>query len=318
MRMLICVMVAAGIACCRAASAGSAGQPLKGSWVRVTEKAAFSPRDTAEDLVFGGKMWLSNGYYHGGKLSRDLWRSTDGKTWTLVSPATPYDGYSEMVVYKDKMWAIKKSVWTSTDGVAWTKVLDRTPFGARGYGELVVFQDKMWQLGTGADVWNTEDGAHWTCAVKQAPYGSRAGPAVVVYDNKLWVMGGRFHKPTTPPEKGYKTWTSLNDVWCSADGKTWTQVLEAAPWAPRTWFIAKVYRGRLWIIGGYDNIHHTNFAEVWHTTDGKTWQEFVAKPSFKARHEPTCYIYDGSLWVVAGNTWPVVNDAWRLTVEGGG
>ena len=25
-------------------------------------------------------------------------------------------------------------------------------------------------------------------------------------------------------------------------------------------------------------------------------------------------IFDGSLWVVAGNTWPVVNDVWRLTL----
>ena len=45
------------------------------SWVRVVEKAAFSPRDTAEDVVFDGKMWLSNGYVAGGKLVRDLWSS---------------------------------------------------------------------------------------------------------------------------------------------------------------------------------------------------------------------------------------------------
>jgi len=313
MRMLLCGIVVA-VAVGRLGLGANDTTLLKGSWARLVEKAAFIPRDTAEDLVFDGKMWLSNGYYHGNKLSRDLWCSADGKSWTLVNPATPYDGYSEMVVFEGKMWAVKKSVWNSTDGKTWTKVLDRTPFGARGYGELVVFQDKMWQLGSGADVWNTADGVHWTRVVKQAPYGRRRASAVAVHDGKLWVMGGRFNKPRTPPEKGYKTWTSLNDVWCSADGKAWTQVVEEAPWAPRTWFIAKVYRGRLWIIGGYDNIHHTNFADVWHTADGKTWEQFAAQPSFKARHEPTCYIYRDSLWVVAGNTWPVVNDVWRLTV----
>jgi hypothetical protein len=42
------------------------------SWVRVVEKAPFSPRDTAEGVVFQDKMWLSNGYVDGGKLVRDL------------------------------------------------------------------------------------------------------------------------------------------------------------------------------------------------------------------------------------------------------
>ncbi len=66
------------------------------SWVCVTEEAAFSPRDTAEDCVFDGKMWISNGYYHGGVLTRDLWWTTDGETWTRVSEATPYDGTPPM------------------------------------------------------------------------------------------------------------------------------------------------------------------------------------------------------------------------------
>ena len=65
------------------------------SWVRVTEHAAFSIRDTAEDVVFEGKMWLSNGYYYDNVLTRDLWCSTDGAEWTLNSKETPYDGYSD-------------------------------------------------------------------------------------------------------------------------------------------------------------------------------------------------------------------------------
>ena len=96
-------------------------------WVRVVEKAAFSPRDTAEDVVFHGRMWLSNGYHTGGKLVRDLWSSSDGVTWELVTDNTPYDGYSEMVVYDGKIWAVKASVWNSSDGVNWKQVSRRRP-----------------------------------------------------------------------------------------------------------------------------------------------------------------------------------------------
>jgi hypothetical protein len=293
---------------------GSEPKALTGSWEQVTEEAAFSPRDTAEDVVFGGKMWISNGYYHGGVLTRDLWHSTDGVTWTRVSEATPYDGYSEMVAYQGKMWAVKGSVWQSDDGLTWTRLLEETPFGARGYGELVVFKDRMWQLGSGNDVWHSSDGVNWTAATTTAPFGGRSASAVVVYKNKLWLMGGRITEANDPPEKGYPEYTTLNDVWCSEDGATWTRVLEHAPWVTRMWFISEVYAGKMWIVGGYSNADAKNLGDVWYSEDGVTWHEFVSDPVFLPRHEPTLYVYDGSLWVVAGNTWPVVNDAWRLTL----
>ena len=259
-------------------------------------------------------MWISNAFYHGNKLTRDLWSSTDGKTWTLVNPATPYDGYSELVVFRNKMWAVKGSVWCSTDGVNWTQVLARTPFGVRGYGELVVHQDKMWQLGSGPDVWHSADGVNWTCATRQASYGNRSGTAVTVFGDRFWLMGGSVGGPNTPPEKGYPQITTFNDVWCSRDGANWTRVVEHAPWAPRKWFVAQVYADRMWIIGGYDNVHHANFGDVWCTVDGIAWQELSSTTRFTPRHEPTCYVFDNSLWVVAGNTWPVRNDVWRLTL----
>jgi hypothetical protein len=219
-----------------------------------------------------------------------------------------------MTVYDNKMWAIKGSVWSSTDGVNWTQALAKTPFGVRGYGEVVVHDGKMWQLGSGEDVWHSSDGVNWTCAAKHAPYGGRHASAVAVFDGKLWLMGGDISRPNDPPEKGYPKITTFNDVWCSPDGANWTRVLEHAPWAPRMWFISKVYAGKMWIIGGFDNVHHVNFGDVWYTEDGVNWHEFVSEVRFSPRHEPSCYVYENSLWVVAGNSWPVLNDAWRLTI----
>ena len=313
--LLRCALLFVGISC---ASAGYAEpeSPTPG-WENLTKEAAFSPRDTAEGVVYQDKLWLSNGYYHGNVLSRDLWTSDDGVTWTVVNEATPYDGYSEMVVYRDALWAVKGSVWTSKDGVSWTQVLDKTPFGVRGYGELVVHQDALWQLGSGADVWRSTDGAQWTEVSAEAPYGKREAAAVTVVKDKLWVVGGKTPGANTPPEKGYPDTTTHNDVWNSADGETWERVLEHAPWAPRQWFTAEVYRDRLWIIGGYDNVHGLNFDDVWYTEDGVTWHRYEVQPVFSTRHEPTTYVHKGALWVVAGNTWPVLNDVWRLTLPEG-
>ncbi len=197
-------------------------------WELVTEHAAFSPRDTAEDAVFLGKMWISNAYHAGGELVRDLWNSTDGVTWTKVLDNTPYDGYAEMAVFQGRLWAVKESVWNSADGVNWTKLLDKTRFGPRGYGELVVFKDELWQLGSGDDVWHSQDGVKWECAASGLPWGKRYGAAVAVYGGKLWLCGGAEDKPSDPPEKHYPQYTTHNDVWCSEDGVTWTLVTERA------------------------------------------------------------------------------------------
>ncbi len=303
------LMVAAAV---RGQAGEDAGHVV--DWVLVAAHAEFSPRDTAEPLVYGGKMWLSNGYYHGGVLTRDLWASEDGRHWTLVNSATPYDGYSELVVYKGKMWAIKGSVWTSTDGVQWEQVCAKTPFGVRGYGECVVLRDRIWQLGSGADIWHTDDGVHWTRVVERAPYGNRAAGAVAVFDGKLWLMGGRTKERNDPPEKGYPDMTTHNDVWCSEDGVNWVRVLDRAPWAPRMWTVAAVYRGCLWLIGGYDNRNARNLGDVWYTRDGVHWRRLRTRHVFGPRHEVSPFVFRDSLWVVAGNQWPVQNDVWRLTL----
>jgi hypothetical protein len=311
---LIGGLVAAQVCAGEAGSQPQAEATGSPSWERVAETAAFSPRDTAEDVVFGGKLWLSNGYVTGGTLVRDLWSSGDGVTWELVSDNTPYDGYSEMVVHDGKIWAVKASVWNSSDGVNWKQVSGKTPFGERTYGELVVFRGRMWQLGSGNDVWNTADGAKWQCANPNAPFGNRYASAVAVYGDKLWLMGGATSATSDPPEKHYPKYTTHNDVWCSSDGVEWTRVLEHAPWAERMWFVPKVYAGKLWIIGGFSNRRDVNFAEAWYTEDGKTWREYGSAVMFSPRHEVTPYVFNGSLWVVDGNMWPLMNDVWRLTL----
>ncbi len=299
--------------CCGAPAEEPAA--VQGTWTRLVENAAFSPRDTAEGVVFKGRYWLSNGYYHGNVLHRDMWSSADALDWTLENDATPYDGYSELVVYQDQMWAIKGSVWRSVDGKTWTEVLDKTPFGVRGYGEAVVFRDAIWQLGSGADIWRSTDGVKWERMVEAAPYGERAASAVVVYQDKLWLLGGKTPGANDPVEKGYGDTTTHNDVWCSEDGVTWKQLTEHALWSPRQWFSAEVFDNRMWVLGGYDNVNGTNLGDVWSSDDGVTWQRFDGAEGFAPRHEPTTYVRGNDFFVVAGNTWPVVNDVWRLELE---
>ncbi|MBI2951145.1 hypothetical protein HYY27_03575 [bacterium] len=283
----------------------------EGSWELVVEKAAFSPRDCGAPLVHGGKMWMSNGYYHGGILTRDLWRSADGAEWIRVHADTPYDGYSPLVSYDGKIWAVSRTIWTSTDGVQWTQVQETDP-EARQVGVPVVFRGEIWTLGS--QVWRTSDGARWSCVNPATPWRGRSNFGYAVHDGKLWITAGAVSAQNDPPEKGYPNLTTKNDVWRSGDGVTWEQTAEAALWAPRMWAPAVSYAGRLWVVGGYDNVNSRNLGDVWCTGDGRTWRQFGSGTAFKGRHASSLYVYEGSLWMVAGNTWPVVNEVWRLTL----
>ena len=263
--------------------------------------------------MFQNKLWLSNGYYHDNTVSRDLWNSEDGVRWTRVNAATPYDPYTELVVFREQLWAVKGSVWKSSNGVQWEPVCAATPFGKRGYSEAVVFQDRIWHLGTAASVWNTENGADWACVNDSAPFGARYAAGIAVFQGKLWLMGGSMNQRNEPPEKIYPEMTTYNDVWCSEDGVTWTRVLEHAPWSPRMWFPVVEFGGQLWLMGGFDNRNKQNLNDLWQSTNGVVWNPGVPPAApFSPRHEPTVYVFRDTLWMVAGNMWPVLNDVWRI------
>ncbi|MCY3554500.1 MAG: hypothetical protein OXH56_04170 [Gemmatimonadetes bacterium] len=66
-------------------------------WTQVTARASFAPRDGAGALVFDDAMWLIDGWNPRDKrhyprvCSNDVWRSTDGRDWSLVKPNTYLD-----------------------------------------------------------------------------------------------------------------------------------------------------------------------------------------------------------------------------------
>jgi hypothetical protein len=285
-------------------------------WTRVSEHAGFSPRDTASGAVFLGRMWISNGYPD----LHDLWSSRDGVEWTKVLDRTPYDPYSALVVHDGKLWAIKNSVWFSRNGVDWTRAIRQVPF--RISSDVVEYRGRMWALGSGSEVWSSADGTRWVCSNRRAPFGQRAGAALAVFNDTLWLLGGATPAPhkgyPTEERKGYPNLKMNNDIWSSTDGSRWTPLTGRAPWTPRMWFVATEYAGRLWIVAGYNNDSYVNLADAWSTADVVHWQQEKSEGSWPGRHEPTGVVFDRSLWLIAGNSWPTLNDVWKLTLPDGG
>jgi hypothetical protein len=298
--------------------------------VKVADHATWAPRDSCGEVVYKDKMWLLGGWFTSHDVGpRDVWCSTDGASWTLITRTAgwTHGDLPTTLVHDRKMWIMggwyggRKSfasasnqVWSSTDGIRWQRVMANAPWRPRLGAGGVVFRGKMWILGGAKryydddtsllnDVWSSTDGAHWTQVTPKAPWAPRAYHGTVVFDNKLWIFGGGNYRPT---------YLGYNDVWSSPDGIRWTRVTGHAGWSPRIWFSAVVYKRRMWVLGGWSDSPSKNWNDVWYTVDGAHWKQLATKTVWSPRHEQSAYAFDGKLWVVGGNPWPLVNDVWRI------
>ncbi len=164
------------------------------SWVMGDQtqmlQAAAQARYTA-NVVHDGAMYMIGGQRSGGYLSSDVWSSTDGYTWTLVSTGafTARMGASA-ISYDGKIWLLggQTGIGTCT-------------------AELLVSED-------GGVTWMAPE----EDALLPEAFTARAGQAVYLDDeNTIWVVGGYAAEKVEVDNEGTITYTEtktgLKDVW---------------------------------------------------------------------------------------------------------
>lgn len=309
-------------------SLGATGLPAQ-DWVRETAAAAWQARDSQGELVFGNRLWIFGGWFQSYEAPpRDVWSSPDGREWTLVTREAPWI-HSDLpmtLAFRDRMWLMGgwyngrlpghsagNRVWSSQDGVAWQG--SDAPWSPRLAAALVGFKDRMWLLGgtenyyfgDGSslknDVWSSGDGREWKQETAQAAWSPRAYHQAAVLGGRIYLFGGGNYTPE---------YHAKNDVWSSEDGVHWREETDSAPWSPRLWFSTAVYRGRIWVIGGWSNHPAKNWNDVWHSADGKNWQKLETATVWKERHEHSVFVFDDKLWVAGGHAQPLSNEVWSL------
>ncbi len=301
------------------------------SWSRVTQHAAWQPRDSCGEAVFRDQLWLLGGWYDSfSEPPRDVWHSADGVHWDCATEKAPWrhGDLPTVMAFHDRLWLMagwhngrladataSHEVWSTADGSDWHQETAAAPWSARLGAAGVVFQDRMWILGgveryydgdashLRNDVWNSRDGRTWAQVTAAAEWSPRAYHAALVHDGKLWVLGGGNYQPT---------YAAANDVWSSSDGTHWTRETSAAAWSPRIWFSAVAWRDQMWVLGGWSNNPFANHQDVWHSANGRDWQALQTPEMWTARHEHSTFVWRDALWVTAGHAAPLANDVWRL------
>ena len=187
-------------------------------------------------------------------------------------------------------------------------------WSARCAGALVEHKGRMWVLGgtenyyfgdarsVRNDVWSSADGQSWRQETGTAAWQGRAYHQAVSFRGRIYVMGGGNYVPEH---------FAKNDVWSSEDGIEWRCETESAPWGARLWFSAAVYRGRMWVLGGWSK-EKDNYGDVWHSDNGRDWLKLDTANCWKARHEHSAFVFKDRLWVAGGHARPLSSEVWSL------
>jgi hypothetical protein len=211
-------------------------------------------------VTLNGQMWVLGGQTST-TYNNDVWSSTNGADWTLVTNNAPWNGREIFgaVALNGRMWVLggynstsgagTNDVWSSTNGLSWTQVTNNAPWGLRISFGAVAFSNQMWVLGGTTtsgndtnDVWSSTNGLAWTRVTNAAAWGPRDSFATATFSNQLWVLGGTIYSATP---------FNTNFVYSSSNGAAWTAVTNAAPWSPRVFADAVTFNNQMWLLGGF-------------------------------------------------------------------
>lgn len=151
------------------------------------------PRHSFQLAVHSQKLWIISGdspdIY---KSLSDVWASSDGITWDLITNNTPFTSREEhqVISHNGKLLLIGGSsgcypgcvysdIWSSLDGITWTeeRASAETPF-YNGYGfQLTKFKNRLVITGGrdssyeyNKDIWSSKDGLNWQKALTRPIY----------------------------------------------------------------------------------------------------------------------------------------------------
>jgi uncharacterized protein YjiK len=279
-----------------------------------------------DQLYAGTKNWNWNVWATEGG---EIWRSSDGLSWTRVISqgfGDPTNGeVFHFDVFSDTLYASTWSytdthgteIWHSSSGDSddWTRVV------ANGFGDadnecalgFEVFNGYLYagtfNWDTGGEIWRTPDGTNWT-QVNTDGFGDYDNDAIASFA----VFNGYLYAGTMHDSTGGQVWRCLDASGCDEDSD-WEQVVGDGFGSTdnRSATALIVSDNYLYCVTSNDETG----AEVWRTNDGTNWEQ-VSPDGFGDSNNQGPYwdnsVLDGSLYIGTWN-WANGGEVWQLAEQ---
>jgi hypothetical protein len=289
-------------------------------WKKVNKpKESYSARYAHRAVNFNGEFWLVGGAA-AEQTSGDIYKSSDGIQWQLVSKTAPFGSRKNhtLTEFKGRLWVIAgdtdngllNDVWVSDDGIGWTLVTEEAAFTKREGHMVVATDDALYLMGGDddngywnlKDVWRSTDGDTWNLITSSAGYGQDQNPDAEYFNNKLWIFNG---------SKIYSANIETPAVW--------SQVGTLSSLASYHNEV-EIHNGQLFM--------YTYHGKLLSSLDGITWTEIISDEYRLPTQLQNSQIVskDGYLWILSGrfgvnnsylsNTWRYsASDEWRILLK---
>ncbi|CAE7658605.1 ivns1abp [Symbiodinium sp. CCMP2592] len=143
---------------------------------------------------------------------------------------------------------------------------------------------------------------NWTVLAPSASWSPRGRAGSAVLRAEGFILGG------------YDGKRHLNDVWSSADGKTWRQLTAHAAWEARSGHVAIALKGRLLVMAGENSPigESVFFNDVWASQDGAAWVQVTEHAPWCERTSPAVAASDSKVYILGGvdAAQKFLNDVW--------
>jgi hypothetical protein len=183
-------------------------------WQTLSKNSNLPPRFFYRPFEFNNKLWIIGGEDTHTQYA-DIWNSADGVHWIKQKDNLPFGkrNHSQVVKFKGRLYLLNNDVWTSTDGLDWTLVTPQILKGEEIFGYTpAVYDNKIWLLGCNrngrfySQVFVSSDSKNWTG--QTAPWTPRGAMASTVFKGKIYITGGKYGGMPNHPDFRYN-----NDVW---------------------------------------------------------------------------------------------------------
>ena len=238
------------------------------TWALETGNAWGSGRARFKAVSYRGRLYMIGGVGDGiGDYFMDVWSSADGKSWVPETMnAGPARAGHQVVLHNGLLYMMGggngiegqlDDIWSSADGKSWMMVTMSVAWSARNNYGAVSHNGRLYVLGglsddgfLNNDVWSSTNGKSWRQekAVNDSGWSARHKHQALSRDGLLYVLGGNESRSGSD---------YTNDVWSSADGKSWMPVTMNAAWSARQSHQA-VVSPPPWCYGGQEN------TLIWH------------------------------------------------------